>query len=114
MTKRDWVIILPLLGLAFLCYLVGYREAYRIQKKRDTEFNIRRSLRILHEAQAGDMAKITNECRMYLLGHVKVYEDLVSESGISDSFRSSFAEARQIARDVQTNLVVLNPKVLGQ
>jgi hypothetical protein len=114
MKRRDLFIICPLLALAVLCLFFGYRQGWRAQKKESTEFLIRRSLRVLHEAERGDIASITNGCRIYLLGHTKAYEDLFSDSDIPESFRASFAEARQIAREVQTNLVVLDPKSLNQ
>lgn len=107
-------IVCPLLALAVVCFFVGYRLGWRAQKKESTEFLIRRSLRVLHDAERGDIASITNGCRMYLLGHTKAYEDLFGNSDIPASFRASFAEARQIAREVQTNLVVFDPKSLDQ
>lgn len=114
MKRRDLFIICPLLILAAVCYFAGYRHGWRTEKKASTEFNIRRSLRVLHEAESGDISKITNGCRMYLLGHTRTYEALVSESDVTGSFRSTFAEASQIAREVQTNLVVFDPKSLDQ
>jgi hypothetical protein len=114
MKSRDLFIVCPLLALAFACFFVGYRQGWRAQKKESTEFFIRRSLGVLHAAERGDITGITNGCRMYLLGHTKAYEALVPESAISDSFRASFAEARRIARHVQTNLVVFDPKSLDQ
>ena len=114
MKSRDLFIIFPLLALALLCYVVGHRQGQHAQNKADTEFNIRRSLHVLHAAESGDIAKLTNSCRMYLLGHTRAYEGLVSESDVPDSFRGTFAEARQIAREVQTNLVVFDPKSLHQ
>lgn len=114
MKARDLLIICPLLGLAVVCYFVGYRHGWRAERKVSTEFNIQRSLRVLHEAERGDIAKIASGCRMYLLGHTRAYEALVSEPEVPDSFRGTFAEARQIAREVQTNLVVFDPNSLGQ
>jgi hypothetical protein len=114
MKARDLFVICPLLALAVVCYFIGYRHGWREEKKVSTEFNIQRSLRVLREAERGDISKITNGCRMYLLGHTRAYEALVSESEVPDSFRGTFAEARQIAREVQTNLVVFDPKSLGK
>ncbi|MSU57854.1 MAG: hypothetical protein EXS35_06680 [Pedosphaera sp.] len=114
MKTRDLLIACPLLALAVACFFVGYRQGWRAQKKESTQFVIRRSLRVLHDAERGDIASITNGCRMYLLGHTRAYETLFGESDIPDSFRASFAEARQIAREVQTNLVVFDPKSLDQ
>lgn len=114
MKRRELFIICLLLALAVVCFFVGYRQGWQAQKKESTQFIIRRSLRVLHEAEHGDIASITNGCRMYLLGHTKTYEDLFGTSDIPDSFRASFAEARRIARDVQTNLVVFDPKSLDE
>lgn len=114
MKRRDLIIICPLLALAVICFFVGYRQGWRAEKKESTQFLIRRSLHVLHEAERGDIASITNGCRMYLLGHTKTYVELFGDSDIPDSFRPSFAEARQIAREVQTNLVVIDPKSLDQ
>ncbi len=114
MKARDLFIISPLLAAAVACYFIGYRHGWRTEKKSSTEFNIRRSLRVLHEAESGDIAKITDGCRMYLLGHTRAYESLFGDSDVPDSFRASFAEARQIAREVQTNLVVDDPRKLEQ
>jgi hypothetical protein len=114
MKARVLFIICPLLAVALACYFLGYRYCWRTEKKSSTEFNIKRSLRVLREAEIGDIAKITNGCRMYLLGHTKAYETLFGDSDIPDSFRASFSEARQIAREVQTSLVVFDPKSLEQ
>jgi hypothetical protein len=114
MKTRDLFVICPLLALAVVCYFVGYRHGWRTQKKESTEFNIKRSLNVLRQAESCDIAHITNGCRMFLLGHTRAYEALVSDSDVPDSFRSTFAEARQIAREVQTNLVVFDPKSLDQ
>ncbi|MBL9166720.1 MAG: hypothetical protein JNN07_03195 [Verrucomicrobiales bacterium] len=114
MKGRDLFIVCPLLALAVACFFVGYRRGWGAQQKQSTEFLIRRSLHVLHAAERGDITSITNGCRMYLLGHTRAYEALVPESDIPDSFRASFAEARQIARDVLTNLVVFDLKSLDQ
>ena len=110
MQTRDIFIVCPLLTVAALCYFVGFHRGERHQKKTDTEFNIRRTLHVLQDAESGNTTNIIKGCRVFLLGHTRAYDSLVSERAVSDAFRGKLAEARRIANEVETNLVVLDPQ----
>ena len=54
MKTRDIFIIGPLLAICVLCYFLGHRQGWRAEKRADTEFNIKRVLRVLQYAESGD------------------------------------------------------------
>ena len=108
------VIAVPLLVLAAVCYFRGHRQGWEAEKRADTEFNIKQSLRVLRYAESGDITSVIKSSQMYLLGHTRAYGSLVPEHKVPDSFRSTLTNARRVADRVQTNLVVVDPNRLDE
>jgi hypothetical protein len=111
---RDIFIIGPLLAVCVLCYFFGYRQGWRAEKRADTEFNIKRALRVLRYAEGGDTTNIIKSTRMFLLGHTRTYDSLVPDHDVPESFRATLADARRISQQVQSNLVTFDPRSLDQ
>jgi hypothetical protein len=111
---RDIFIIVPPLALCVLCFFLGHRRGWRAEKRADTEFNIKRALRVLRYAESGDTTNIIKSSRMYLLGHTRTYDSLVPDHDVPESFRSTLADARRISQQVQSNLVTFDPRSLDK
>jgi len=114
MQTRDIFIVCPLLAVAALCYFVGFHRGERHQKRTDAEFNIRRTLHVLRDAESGNTTNIINGSRIFLLGDTRAYDSLVSEAAVPEAFRGKLAEARRIADEVKTNLVVFDFQSLNK
>lgn len=114
MKTRDIFIIGPLLALCVLSFFLGHRRGWQAEKRADTEFNIKRALRVLRYAESGDATNIIKSSRMYLLGHTRTYDSLVLDHDVPESFRSTLAEARRISQQLQSNLVTFDPGSLDK
>jgi hypothetical protein len=114
MQTRDIFIVCPLLAVAALCYFVGFHRGERHQKRTDTEFNIRRTLHVLQDAESGNTTNIIKGSRIVLFGDTRAYDSLVSEGAVPDKFRGPLAKARRIADEVKTNLVVFDLQSLNK
>ena len=110
MKTRDIFIIGPVLAICVLCYFLGHRQGWRAEKRADTEFNIKRALRVLQYAESGDTTNVIKSSRMYLLGHTRTYDSLVAERDVPQAFRLTLADARRISQQVQSNVVTLDPR----
>lgn len=105
-------LILPLIAACALFYFIGREQGARAQKREDTQHNIWRAKRILRWAEAGDTTNIVKLTRMSLLGHTRTYDSLVPDSQVPTNFRSTLIEARQISAEVESNLIIFDPRKL--
>ena len=97
-----------------LSFFLGERRGWHAEKRADTEFNIKRALRVLRYAEIGDTTNIIKSSRMYLIGHIRTYDSLVSDHNIPESFRPTLTEARRISQQERTNLVTFDPRSLDK
>jgi hypothetical protein len=108
MKAKDTVIVVLLLALAVLSYLLGYNNGKRREwEMRSAQGRLYSTLKLLEDAQKGDLTKVQERLHFMILGQVEAYEKEFGAPPIGDRFTQRFAEARSIARRFESQLVPL-------
>lgn len=107
--KRVWVTA-GLLLLVAVAYLAGYSRGHSIAERDATRFGIASHLGVYLAAEAGDLKGIKNSSGTILYGHTKWYEQHFAGENESEGFQTRLNEARKIAAQVKTNMVVIDRK----
>jgi hypothetical protein len=104
--KKNIVIIVLSLALAFVSYLLGYSNVtLRDFEAREARGRLGINLTIYKEAEHGDIQAVQQHLGMVILGQTRIYEQQYGVPTGTNSFAQKFAAAQAIASQVESNLV---------
>ena len=106
MKPKDIIIYVLLLTLAVTSYSLGNRSAkLRELEMRDARVRLIMNLGLYDAAQRGDLPKFQRDLGMFILGQTRTFEEQFGAPAADDPFAKRFTTARDIAAQVETNLV---------
>jgi len=107
--KKNIVIIVLSLALAFVSYLLGYSNVtLRDFEAREARGRLGINLTIYKEAEHGDIQAVQRHLGMVILGQTRIYEQQYGVPTGTNSFTQKFAAAQAISSQVESNLVPVN------
>ena len=107
--KKNIVIIVLSLALAFVSYLLGYSNVtLRDFEAREARGRLGINLTIYKEAEHGDIQAVQRHLGMVILGQTRIYEQQYGVPTGTNSFTQKFAAVQAISSQVESNLVPVN------
>ncbi len=107
-TKRFFILVVAVaVGVSLVS--LGYWRGKHDERVASVRFNLASSLHLYAAAGEGTPEKLKSDLGFLVYSFTQEYKKDVDENSVPADFRDQFAEAQRIAKQVETNLVVIKP-----